>query len=159
MLNKATPGQEGLHRMYVIGEMFGWNHKVPVLIVDWADKQRAFDEQKKQRTERIKYNMKRAVQNALYYKFSNIAELKNQLQWELDKQFDYNNDDIDVPVQFDLTSDEDTRVFVISIGDTEYSFDYDDVTFFDDPNSDSDIDDFDLEDTEDFLKRYFGDNW
>ena len=71
MLNKASNGQEGLHRMLVIGDMFGWDHKVPVLVVDWADKQRASEEAEKKRLEKIEYRIRRAVQDALYYKFNN----------------------------------------------------------------------------------------
>lgn len=48
-INKADKGQEGLHRMMVVGDLYGWDHKVPVLIVDWADKQKAFEEQKRER--------------------------------------------------------------------------------------------------------------
>ena len=32
--------QEGLHRMYTAGELFGWDDtKYPVLVVDWKDKE------------------------------------------------------------------------------------------------------------------------
>ena len=116
MLNKAEKGQEGLHRMMVIGDMFGWDHKVPVLVVDWADKQRAFEEQKHKRIQRIEYNIKKAVRNTLMYKFKNIEELREQLQWELDKQFDYNDDGVDTPVQFELTTNEKEHSFIVSIG-------------------------------------------
>ena len=61
MLNKADSGQEGLHRMMVIGDLFGWDYKVPVLVVDWANKQRAFEEQKRKRLQRIEYNIKKLL--------------------------------------------------------------------------------------------------
>lgn len=164
MLNKADNGQEGLHRMMVIGDMFGWDHKVPVLVVDWADKQRAYEEQKQQRINKIKENIRTAVKKALYYKFGNIDELKEQLQWELDKQFEFSSD-IETPVEFELTSDEQTKSFIVTVGPASYDFDYEDVQFVE-PEEDTvvddddfDVDDLDLEDTEDFLKRYFGDDW
>ena len=159
MINKAQNGQEGLHRMMVIGDMFGWDHKVPVLIVDWADKQRAFEDQKRERKERIEYNIRQSVQEALRYKFTNIEELKEQLQWELDRQFKYNDDGIDIPVKFELTNDEQNDCFIVSIGAASYDFDYDEVQFIDSAEDDSDIDDIDLDDVEDFLRRHFGDNW
>ena len=158
MINKAQNGQEGLHRMMVIGDMFGWDHKVPVLIVDWADKQRAFEDQKRERKERIEYNIRQSVQEALRYKFTNIEELKDQIQWELDRRFKYNEDGIDVPVKFELTSNERTNCFIVSIGAASYEFDYDEVEFIEEED-DFEIDDFDLETSEDFLVRYFGDNW
>ena len=159
MLNKAEHGQEGLHRMLVIGDMFGWDVKVPVLVVDWADKQRAYEAAKRKRIERIEYNIKRAVQEALLYRFSNIEELREQIQWELDKQFEYNDDGIDTPVKFDLTTDEQQHSFIVTIGAASYDFDYDSVDFVDDVEDELDIEDIDLDTSEDFLKRYFGDDW
>ena len=158
MLNKADPGQEGLHRMMVIGDMFGWDHKVPVLVIDWADKQRAYEAEKRRRVERIEYNIKKAVKDALMYKFSNIEELREQIQWELDKQFDYNDDGIDVPVSFELTTDEQSKTFKVTIGASYYEFDYDDVNFIDEEDE-FQINDLETEDIEDFLRRHFGDNW
>lgn len=157
MLNKADPGQEGLHRMMVIGDMFGWDYKVPVLVVDWADKQRAFEEQKRKRIQKIEYRIKQAVKYALYYKFNNIDELKEQIQWELDKQFD-SDDDVSTPVQFELTSDEQNKEFTVTIGAAKYSFDYEDVQFIE-PSEEDDLDDLDFEVDDDFLVRYFGDDW
>lgn len=34
MINFSMISQEGLHRMYVIGELYGWDFKVPVLVVN-----------------------------------------------------------------------------------------------------------------------------
>ena len=157
MINKAENGQEGLHRMLVIGDMFGWSHKVPVLVVDWADKQRAFEEQKRKRIQKIEYNIRKAVQQALWYKFENIEELRDQIQFELDKQFEY-SDDINPPVEFELTFDEQNQEFTVTIGAAKYSFDYDDVQFIQ-PSDENDLDDVDFEVDEDFLRRYFGDDW
>jgi hypothetical protein len=36
-LNYAHKQQEGRHRMYVAGELFGWDTKHPVMIITWAD--------------------------------------------------------------------------------------------------------------------------
>lgn len=36
-LNKAEHSQEGLHRMMVIGDLYGWDYKVPVLVIDFAE--------------------------------------------------------------------------------------------------------------------------
>lgn len=40
-LNYANPTQEGLHRMYAAGELYGWNTKFPVLVVEDFDKEKA----------------------------------------------------------------------------------------------------------------------
>lgn len=155
MLNKAEQGQEGLHRMLVIGDMFGWDHKVPVLVVDWADKQRAYEEQKRKRIERIEYNIQKAIHKALRYTYENTEALKDQLQYELDDRFEY-SDDIDTPVQFELETN--NNKFIVKIGSASVSFDYDEVEFVD-SNEDASEDDLDLDVDDDFLKRYFGDDW
>ena len=40
-INYAQKTQEGRHRMYLVGELFGWDKKYPVMIVDWADPEKA----------------------------------------------------------------------------------------------------------------------
>lgn len=158
-INKSDNGQEGLHRMMVIGDMFGWDHKVPVLVVDWYDKQKAYEQAKQERKQRVEYNIEKSIKEALRYRFRNLEELQDQLQWELDKQFDYNNDDIDVPVVFELTNNDKDKTFVVSIGPYSSEFDYDDVSFIDHDENDSIDNDLDDVDLEDFMQRYFGDNW
>lgn len=40
VLDYSSKAQEGLHRMYTAGELFGWDDtKYPVLVVDWKDKE------------------------------------------------------------------------------------------------------------------------
>lgn len=166
VLNKAESGQEGLHRMMVIGDMFGWDHKVPVLVVDWADEDLAKQNKHRKYVEKIKYRIQQAVQETLRYKFANIEELRQQLQWELDRTLEY-VEGIDIPVKFKLEEDGRYGVFVVTVGEASYEFDYEDVKFvevkedddFEISEDDIDIDDIDLEDTEDFLVRYFGDDW
>lgn len=39
-LDYTERSEEGLHRMYAAAELFGWDHKFPVLEVKWADQKR-----------------------------------------------------------------------------------------------------------------------
>lgn len=40
VLDYSSKAQEGLHRMYTAGELFGWDDtKYPVLVVDWKDRE------------------------------------------------------------------------------------------------------------------------
>lgn len=48
-LNYAHLGQEGLHRMYAVGELYGWDKKYPVLVVEPYD--RALWEEQNRREE------------------------------------------------------------------------------------------------------------
>ena len=52
-LNYASNEQEGRHRMYVAGELLGWNTLQPVLVVDYADKERAERDLQAQETKAI----------------------------------------------------------------------------------------------------------
>ena len=39
-INKADKGQEGLHRMMVAGDLYGWNTEFPVLVISVYDQER-----------------------------------------------------------------------------------------------------------------------
>lgn len=47
-INKADHGQEGLHRMMVAGDIYGWDTKFPVLVIDVYDEQVEADKKKKE---------------------------------------------------------------------------------------------------------------
>lgn len=40
MLNKADPGQEGLHRMMAAGDLYGWHTQFPVLVITPYDQEK-----------------------------------------------------------------------------------------------------------------------
>ena len=48
-INKADHGQEGLHRMMVAGDIYGWDTKFPVLVIDVYDIQREEDKKRKEK--------------------------------------------------------------------------------------------------------------
>ena len=74
--------------MYVAVEIFGWDHKFPVLIIDYLHKDLADTEKKEKIENSIKNDITKAVDQALDYKYSSIDEFLEQLKWEIDKQFD-----------------------------------------------------------------------
>lgn len=173
-VNKAERGQEGLHRMMVLGDMFGWDKgKYPVLVITWADDDRAKRDKQARIDNDIRQDIKSGVQKALHFTYYNIEEFKEQLQYSLDSSFEF-SDYVKPPVQFTLTDgktwpDED---YAVTVNNVSYEFEKSSVRLKepqpvdDDLNDvDIDIDDIELdelddfEDTEDFLKRYFGDNW
>ena len=111
-INKAEGWQEGLHRMMVVGELFGWNHKVPVLIVDFVDGdigRRNYE--RKIHDEHTSAEIRKAVNDALGYKFKDIEEFKDELFYQFD-------DD-----EFDVTTDN-NYIYVTRDGVTE-QFDID----------------------------------
>lgn len=160
-INYADKGQEGLHRMLAAAELFGWNVKHPVLVVDYADKARA----NKEATEKIVlsyfWKIKTAVDKALDYRYVHIDEFKNQLQWSLDSQFEF-VDEVTKPVQFEFIDNSDDT-YIVTVGPASYEFDKEDIEFKDTEtqyDSDIELDDIELDDEDlSFLQRYFGDNW
>ena len=157
MINYADPGQEGLHRMMVVGELLGWDHKVPVLTVRVADEERAEKEKKKRIEWDIYQDIGRAVSNTLNYNFTSEADFNEQLQWELDKSFRY-SDYVKPPIKFIIKQSSD-EIWTCTVNNVTYEFYAGDIKWKESID-DTDIDDIDSEeDIDDFLARYLGDTW
>ena len=163
MINYADKGQEGLHRMLAIAELFGWHHKVPVLVVDWYDSERAEREKQEAIKAEIDRNVERAIEKTLEYRFIDANDLSMQLQVELERQFEF-HDTIRVPERIKLEESE-TALLLIFNGN-EYAIDKEDVKWkqSDDiewDGLDIELDDFETDTsvTEDFLVRYLGKDW
>lgn len=154
MINYAEKGQEGLHRMLAIAELFGWDHKVPVLVVDWYDEERHWREEKEARQHKIDMLVERAITETLHYQFIDLEDLTVQLQSELVKQFQYEND-VFVPAELDVK--ENDEAIILTFVNKEYPIDREDIKWREDTDDLDDIDDIDLSD--DFFTRYFGDDW
>lgn len=155
-INYAEKGQEGLHRMFVAGEMFGWDSpKHPVLCIRWADEDRARREEKEKYDAKVESAIEYAVKESLHYAYSNLEEFKEQLQFDLDRKFEY-FDKIDKPVQFTLRVS--NSVVYVTVADITYEFDEDMIRI--EESSPDDLDDFDIDDldldldTDEFLKKY-----
>ena len=154
-INYAENGQEGLHRMYVAGELLGWDApKHPVLCVYWADEERhKRDVKEKQRSE-IESAIESAVIDSLHYRYEDISEFEEQLQYDLDRRFEY-FDEIDKPVKFSLSHN--SSVISVTVAEVTYKFDVDQIQIVESSDIDDidlDLDDLDLDD--DFFKKYLG---
>lgn len=159
MINYADKGQEGLHRMLAIAEMFGWDHEVPVLVVDWYDVERAEKEKKEAAQAEIDRKVEKAIDKTLQYRFVDVEDVAMQLQNELVRQFEY-DDHIQVPDE--ITLRETSEALLLTFEGNEYPIEKEEVQWKEkttDDWDDVDIDDIELEDNEDFLVRYFGKDW
>lgn len=90
-LNYAEKGQEGRHRMYVVGELLGWDKKFPVLIVNWYNQEIASKEAAKkeqERKERILYIIEWAFDYAKDMYCTDVLEFIDELKKLLEKKFD-----------------------------------------------------------------------
>lgn len=159
MINYADRGQEGLHRMLAIAEMFGWDHEVPVLVVDWYDVERAEKEKKEAAQAEIDRKVEKAIDKTLQYRFVDVEDVAMQLQNELVRQFEY-DDNISVPDE--ITLRETSEALLLTFEGNEYPIEKEEVQWKEkttDDWDDVDIDDIELDDNEDFLVRYFGKDW
>lgn len=81
-INYANEGQEGLHRMMVLANLFGWNDvRFPVLVVDYIDARKA-------KSDAVKQQLHKAIQESLQYKYIEDSlpdQLTEQIKWELDR--------------------------------------------------------------------------
>ena len=161
-LNYADMGQEGMHRMAVAGEYSGWDIKQPVLVIRWIDEKLAMDKKNEERREEETRRIRDSINRATDYRYSNIEEFRQQLQYELNREYDISYDEDDV--EFSLESDEANSQFIIKCGIAEDTVDYDEVKFVD-HTDDEDVDDYlsniDLDELEDvdadeWLKKYLG---
>lgn len=100
-LNFADETQEGRHRMFVAGELFGWDTKFPVLVIEHADKERAQKDEEDRKKAEIEHKVERALQKALDYKYNDFQEFVDELQMQLDGMF-YSKEDIEFDIGKDI---------------------------------------------------------
>ena len=126
------PKQEGLHRMIVAGDQFGWDTKFPVMVMRWADKKLADEEKEDIRVRRIEDKLNRAIQKLSIYSYYNIEDLKDQLYYilerELEDEIEFANGNIDI----EISSNDTDELFEICLNDKYYGeLMYYQVTFTD----------------------------
>ena len=161
-INYAERNQEGLHRMLVAAELFGWDHKFPVLIIEWADEERANRWERERIESRLRMEIEDAVKNSLRYEFNSLEEFEDEVKAQVTHNFDYMNRKVE---SFSITNNNDGTTDV-SVNGVVYQFDTDQIKI--NPSIDSDdedidwdnieLDDLDVElddlDMDDFLRKY-----
>ena len=133
-LNFAQEGQEGRHRMYLVGEMLGWDKKFPVLVINWHNKEIASREAAKKEEERktaISDNIVWAVDYVKNFYVDTVEEFEKELKNALGRKFSDN--DIKTEVKFDelfVTVRDVTKKFdlyQLNIDELDYELDIDDL--------------------------------
>lgn len=78
--------QEGLHRMYALGELYGWsNVRFPVLVITRTKKQEK--EIEKEETERTVWNI---LQDVMYKKYLSDEEFIQELKIQINQEYGRN---------------------------------------------------------------------
>lgn len=151
-------GQEGLHRMYVCAQKYGWDeNEFPVLVIDYADKekQKTIDADKEKND--ILKQIMAVIDNCLEYTYKYATDVAGQLDWEIDKiKDDY---DIDLAYESFVGDNDEERIRVYSVkypNDCFGEFGFNDVKV--NPDMNDDIDDYDWADdlSEEELDKLLG---
>lgn len=101
-------GQEGLHRVMAVADIFGWeSEKFPVLVIDFADKQKHIDDLKWHDQRKIENDV---IEKSLRYHFEDVEELIDQLKWELERN-EYGWEYIKHPENLDVEFDGEYLIF------------------------------------------------
>lgn len=152
----GSKGQEGLHRMLCLAELTSWDTKFPVLVITYADQDRADRENKQKEISKLRIKINSAIQDALRYRYSDIEEFKEQLQFSLDREWEWMN--LPSP-SFTLTEEGDSYIVTIGEASEEFLKSSLKIEKLSDEEYELDLDDVDLDNNEDFLIRYFGNDW
>lgn len=140
-INWTNGGQEGLHRMMVIANKYGWDeYTFPVLVVNYIDDHLPL-------VEEAYRCLSKAIDESLTYKYSidTLPDyLLSQIQSELDKQCEFTDEIYTCICKSDLESK-----YILSLegfeDDIEIDIDKDDIQIRE-PDQEIDIDNIDIED-------------
>lgn len=148
-INFAENTQEGLHRMYVAAQLFGWDHEFPVLVINYADTERAQREEQEKINLKIYNTIKKAVRQAVQYSYTDIKDFEENLQWFIDREF-YD----DESTKFTLSQLDDE--INITVKGVTYSFLSDEINFKEKPKDDLDTVNWEPDDEIDALLKKYG---
>lgn len=122
ILDFANNTQEGRHRMYVAGELFGWDETFPVMIIDFSNKEKAKQEEERKNKEEIISKLNTIANNSLQYSFQDIEEIKDQLLWDADRVFEYEPE-----LRNNFKIKEDNKFIIISTNGVKYKISKSDI--------------------------------
>ena len=147
-INYAEKEQEGLHRMYVAGERFGWNTKHPVMVVHYVDEERAIKAKENKHINEVRRYMRSGIKNASYYTYNSIDELKQQLTDSIYNELRWLDEFENKTLEIDLVREDDGYTVIVNDKYDEFMSD-EQIRMQDLPQevgSNTDIDDIDIED-------------
>lgn len=128
VLNYAENKQEGRHRMFTLGELFGWDKKYPVLIINETEEGAAYKTQNE-----ILYGLNKLTNKALEFTYSDYNDFIDSLKYYLDDLSDYvEYKDLDII----LTK---KPSVIIQVDNVSYEIEEDEIDI--DPNKEDDLED------------------
>jgi len=93
VLNYAENMQEGRHRMFTLGELFGWDKKYPVLVVRETLEGKEYKKQ-----QAIFRGLNRLTNRALEFTFDSYEDAIEEIRYHLDRELKdyYDYEDLDI---------------------------------------------------------------
>ena len=107
-LDFARRGQEGMHRMYAAGELFGWDKKFPCLVITWADEDRHKKDVETDRQRTIELAIDKAVEETKKFRFDDLDDAVGELEWQLELANDNLEEFNDGKIVYDVGHNEDS---------------------------------------------------
>ena len=150
-LNYAEESQEGRHRMYVVGELLGWDKKFPVMIINWADPKKQEEKeisQKQNERDEIISNIDKIANDLSSIEYDNIDEVIEDFEYYL--RFKYYKNDIKINY---INNSIEFNVKGVEYKVPVWKFD------INSPTQQSNLDDYSQEEIEAELKRMGLKNW
>ena len=126
-IDKADHRQEGLHRMMVVGDLYGWDTKFPVLVISVYDQQREEEDKKKEEAYDFRHSRFKDICKSATFKLMDIpvedAKSYDLIEIYQDCIYKAAKDwGLDVPIDFEIEIEGDT----VKVWLTEYNgFDFD----------------------------------
>jgi hypothetical protein len=156
--------------MLVAAELFGWDHKFPVLIIEWVDEELAKRQEKEKEDQRVRKYIRDAVEDSLEYNFNSLEDFTDACKAQVDYKFDF----IEEPVNSFSVTHNDDGYTEVEVNNVVYQFDtdrinvkpssensdnvdeleWDDLDIELDDLSDEEIKDLNDLDIDEFLKKY-----
>ncbi len=132
--------QDGRHRMYVLGELFGWDEKYPVAIFTTADEKEAERREKEKEVARISKYFYWMEKKLFGYSYRDLDELKEEIEYLISDYLD------DVKIEITQVGSK----LLIDVNNVELEYNVDDFDWVKENENrlELDPDDFDRDDIE-----------
>lgn len=127
------PQQEGRHRMYAVGELYGWDTKFPVLEINWTEQGKQENED-----EQINKIINKAIYKTLQYSYVTYDEFLEELKYQVTNQFE-NEDKVITRYSVKETN----TTYILKVNNLENMIEKDEIKIRQDNTLD---DEFDWED-------------
>lgn len=139
-INYTNKGQEGRHRMYLLGELYGWDKKYPVGIIRYIDEEKAKQDLEDKRKREIVHYVGTDIEQLKTWSYDSFTEFEDEVAFLIDRWKD--RYDFDAELIWDGNA---PSQYIIKVEDVGFFIDRDSIKI---KEHDASWDDLDIEDLE-----------